>query len=207
MDEVIERIKAQFSTIYLTLISVIQASVLSYAMVCTDGLLHGLTARTAILLTTTFLVIVMNWNEYVMGSTTFRWVPTVVDSFLPFLIGASEFLMVRSLTRDGAGWYFWLAAFCLLGCAGFINQYRKARRLPDNDAVFAALGRWTLSSEIMMLIICGLALAIGVIDSSLPVNSPTRTSLAVAALAGTIAYLVRTVFYWRRITRHMPAKR
>ncbi len=207
MDEVIERIKAQFSTIYLTLISVIQASVLSYAMVCTDGLLHGLTARTAILLTTTFLVIVMSWNEYVMGSTTFRWVPTLVDSFLPFLVGASEFLMVRSLVRDGAGWYFWLAAFCFLGWGAFVNQYREARRLSDNRAVIAALGRWTLSTEILLLIISGLAVGAGVIDSSLPVGSPTRTLLAVAALAGTFAYLIRTVFYWRRITRHMPASR
>jgi hypothetical protein len=207
VDEVIERIKAQFSTIYLTLISVIQASVLSYAMVCTDGLLHGLTARTAILLTTTFLIIVLNWNEYVMGSTTFRWVPTVVDSFLPFLIGASEFLMVRSLVRDGVGWYFWLAAFCLLGCMAFINQYRQARRLPENAAVFVALGRWTRSTEILLLAISVFAVAMGFIDISLPGCSPIRTLLAVAALAGTVAYLVRTVFYWRRITRHVPAVR
>jgi hypothetical protein len=205
VDEVIDRIKGQFSTVYLTLISVIQASVLSYLMVCADGLLGRISPRCAFLMATTFLVIVSVWNEYVMGSTTFRWVPTLVDSFLPFLLGATEFLMVRSLTRDGATWYFWFAGFCFLGWAAFANQYRAARRLPDNDAVFAALGCWTLASEVLLLVVVVLAAAAGVIDHALSPDSPARPVLAAGALAATLAYFVRTALYWKRVTRHAPA--
>lgn len=206
MNDVIERIKAQFSTVYLTLISVIQASVLSYLMVCADGLLGSITLRTGLLLVTTFLIVVSCWNEYVMGSTTFRWVPTLVDSFLPFLIGASEFLMVRSLSRNGAAWYFFLAAFCVFGYLAFFNQYRAARRLPDNDVVFAALGQWTLASEILMLAVAVFSIVVGVIDGGLPLSSPARALLAVATLGATVVYFIRTAFYWRRITRHVQLR-
>jgi hypothetical protein len=207
VNDVIERIKSQFSSVYLTLISVIQASVLSYLMVCADGLLARLTARSAVLLVTTFLVIVSSWNEYVMGSTTFRWVPTVIDSFLPFLLGASEFLMVRALGRSSSAWYLWLAAFCLFGYVAFVNQYRSARRLTDNDVLFAALGRWTTVSEGLLILTAALSAGFGILDSRLSASSPARTVLASAALGAMVVYFIRTVLYWRRITRHVPGRR
>lgn len=206
MHQVIERIKAQFSSIYLTLVSVIQASVLSYLMVRADGLLDALTARTGLQLVTTFLLVISSWNEYVMGSSTFRWIPNLADAYLPFLIGASEFLMVRSLGRAGASWYAWLAMFIALGLLAFLHQYRAARRLPDNDSVMAALGRWPLATELLMAGTLALAVVVGIIDASLPPASVGRAVVAATVLASTLAYTVRTILYWRRVTRHVPAR-
>jgi len=206
MNEVIERVKVQFSTIYLTLVSVIQASVLSYLMVRADGLLDALSVRSGLQLVTTFLVVVSSWNEYVMGSSTFRWIPNLLDSFLPFLLGASEFLMVRSLARAGASWYFWLAVFCLVGFVAFLHQYRTARHLPDNDPVLAALGRWPRASEALLVATAAFAVLAGVIDNALPRDSAGRNLVAAAAVVATLAYYIRTVLYWRRITQYVPAR-
>jgi hypothetical protein len=88
----------------------------------------------------------------------------------------------------------------------FVNQHRAARRMPENGAAFAALGRWTLAIEALLLVVVVLAPAAGVADRTQLPDPLARPVLAAAAPAANLAYFVRSVLYWRRITRRAPAR-
>jgi hypothetical protein len=196
MDEVRERVKAQFASVYLTLMSVIQASVLGYLFVQADESLAHLQLRSAILLLLSFVVAGLVWHEYVMGTCTFRWIPRLPDAFLPLVLGAAQFLMARSIAVRSAAWFFALAAALGAASLAFAYQYAVARRLRENDAVFEALGAWTAVTQLLVAGGAVLALLAGWLDVRMDGASPLPALLVSVVPLG---YVVRSALYWRRI--------
>src|SRR5262245_43286659 len=122
----LRRLEFSFSTVYLTLTSIIQGATFSYlaAVVLGNYRSYGLTEW--ILTATTFAVIVIAWNEYMMGAITLVWIPSLTDSLIPFLMGGAQMLMVRSIGPDPAQWYLWAAIFSLVALGAFVNMYYNA---------------------------------------------------------------------------------
>jgi hypothetical protein len=198
-------VKAQFAAIYLTLISVIQGSVLGYLFVQADLVLPELRPRSVVLLIDSFIVVGVVWHEYVMGSATFRWIPRLPDAFLPMLIGLCQYFMARSIALQSPSWFFGLCALCVVGFLAFLNQYRAARLEPENNAVFAALGpgpRVTLYLVLGGAVIAALS---GVLD--MVVDGGRGQSCATACLASLVpaGYLTRSSWYWARMFPKQPA--
>jgi len=139
-DDMPARFTEQFTPVYLTLISIIQASVLGYMMVYLHDPRAQLTLWTWVRLLGSFLFVVGMWYGYACGAIAFRWVPGLADAGIPFALGAFEFLAVR-----GAGSLFWWcmcdAGFALTGALSYVNQYRCAFRHPENAPVLRRLSR------------------------------------------------------------------
>jgi hypothetical protein len=201
MNDIQERVKSIFPSVHLTLTSVIQASVLGYSFTIANDLLSGLQWRTGLLALNSFLIIGLVWNEYAMGASAFRWIPSLRDAFLPLLIGVWQFMMVRSITQCGSLWFIWMSCLAFTSCLDVAGMHRSARHHPENEGVFRALGPWLSISEFYLLF-CGVASLLAAwLDSRIDAHrggSPLAPAMATMVI---VVYLVRTWYYWRRIVR------
>lgn len=95
-----------FPSYYMTLISVIQATTLGYLLLILSNVLTRKTFNIShsLPLFLSFLVIIEIWYEYVMGSASLRWVPHMLDSTIPFLLGLTQFLMIFSVKSGRCDW-------------------------------------------------------------------------------------------------------
>jgi len=84
---------------YLTLIAIIQS--LAFSLLVSELLrkFDGLTLVTTLQYLGCFLVVCTIWHEYFWASWLFNWIPGVADSFIPFLVGGLEALLVFSVGR------------------------------------------------------------------------------------------------------------
>ena len=135
-----ERAKEHFPTVLLTLVSIVQALALelwwSHLIQVDDwGGWTGL--LTALQIFATFLGIVLVWVIYSGNVMRFRWVPSTMDSVLPFLIGLIEFMLIETLGPQRLGFWFVLMAviFSVMNWIAHLTM-RSARRDPDNRAYF-----------------------------------------------------------------------
>jgi len=199
MVELRNRIKTQFAVVYLTLISVIQASVLGYLFTQADPLLPKLNMRSGLLLVVSFSTLALVWNEYVMWTSMVRWVPRLPDAFLPLLMGVFQFGMARSITAKSPAYFFSLAAFLVVAWAKLRHASVVARREPENAAVLATLGAWIPITEWLVVVGAAIALLAAWLDVRFDAWQGTWPWAAalVAVIPG--AYIARTVVYWRLV--------
>ncbi|TYK46764.1 hypothetical protein [Actinomadura decatromicini] len=140
--ELIERIEGSFKDIYLTQISIIQ------------GVAFGFLARSALTGTrptagqwiaygTAFMVITIVWQEYMVGSTAFTWVPTLLDSVTPYVLGILEFLIIIRARESTGSFLLILMITWWSGWVSYGNYWYHARRGGElNRASYALLGRY-----------------------------------------------------------------
>jgi len=196
---IIEQIKESFSSVYLTLISIIQASVLGYFIFILGAQWKSLSSINLIISITTFLMLVTIWNEYMMGSTTFRWIPRLRDSFLPFAIGISEFLVVHHIISDVSLWCFSLALFCFVGYLAYLNMFHSARLYSENTSIFERLGRLPKVTEIWAFCLVLIFSFLGVISHKFASSLIVQYTTAIFSVIIFGAFLYRGVRYWSRI--------
>lgn len=91
-DKVAQRLKSQFAPAYLTLASIIQGVALSTLVARVEATNTGFDAVAWLLTITTFLVILDIWNEYLMMVQAYIWLPSLLDSIVPFAFLAAETL-------------------------------------------------------------------------------------------------------------------
>ena len=77
--ESLKRAREAHVTVYLTLTSIVQGAVLAYLLSFVSLLSRQISFTGWILTSVTFLLVIITWNEYVMGVITFRWVPDLLD--------------------------------------------------------------------------------------------------------------------------------
>lgn len=83
-----------------------------------------------------FLLIIFVWHEYALGASAYPWKIGLLDSFIPFLLAATEyafvwFSMPSSNTSSMHGlvkWLFSISAFSLVAALAYWNQEHKVRR-------------------------------------------------------------------------------
>lgn len=196
---IIEQIKASFSSVYLTLISIIQACVLGYWMFLVGTHFIILDPITIILLFIAFLMIITTWNEYMMGTTAFMWIPRLKDSFIPFMIGISEFFVLYNIFSNISLWCYSMALFSFVGYLAYLNMYHSARKHPENAAIFGLLGRSPIVTEIWAFSYSIIFVLLGVITHKFP--SSLTVQYFTVSFSGIIfgAFLYRGVRYWNRI--------
>lgn len=199
LDSVIIRIKGSFASVYLSLTSIIQAAVFAYLIFILDTHFSELHFSNIIPLICSFLLIVITWNEYMMGATAFVWIPRLIDSFIPFILGIFELLVCRFAVTSSTSWFFFVSVFGLIAALAYSNMYRSAKQHAENKIVFELLHRmpqitliWTLCHSFVFLV-CGLIMLY--ITSSM-VALYIMQGLSLGTL---IAFLYRGVKYWNRI--------
>jgi hypothetical protein len=138
---VLRRIEASFPNVYLNLISVIQGVAFGFLVSAVVGptMRHSTEQWLRTGLCTILIVIVS--QEYMVGATVFAWTPTLLDTLVPYGIGALEFAAVSSITGSLRTF---LTITGLLWCAGLVaygNLWYHARHgFPINRYSYRLFG-------------------------------------------------------------------
>lgn len=132
-----ERVKENFPTVLLTLLSIVQAIALE--------LLWGHVVEATHLYTLSFEAIVgwlqvaatlmgfaLIWVVYASNVMRFRWVPTIADSMYPFIVGIVEFWLVETMGPNSLGIWF-LVLGVVIAVMTYVSQITMRRARYDND--------------------------------------------------------------------------
>jgi hypothetical protein len=122
------RVEESFRDIYLTLISIIQGVALGFLAQSIASHIHDLTADRVGRMVTVFLVIVVVWQEYMVGAVMFAWIPGTVDSLVPFLLGLCEGVMVATIDDTIAVFLLSYAFTTAVSLAAGANYWFQARQ-------------------------------------------------------------------------------
>jgi hypothetical protein len=191
-------LRESFAPSYLTLVSIIEGVLLGLTIeLIATGYIALNPADPAILLVlNNVLLIVLVWNEYRMGASMFRWVPSLPDAMIPFMIGGSQAALLLTLHRP-LSWLTWLAGFYAAAMIAYCNMYYRARQEERNAFVLAHNRRfqvWNLVACFVSAGVLGLLAAYHTSQGSLP----GWRSLGLVTLI-TTAFLVRGEVNWRVI--------
>jgi hypothetical protein len=201
------RLEESFSSVYLTLTSIIQGAAFSVLAVNVATQYERYNSIQWILSITTFILIILAWNEYMIGATAFVWIPWLGDTIIPFGLGVLEVFIIEAIGRDPSTWFLFAAALALWTSAAFVNMYVNAsqyKRGTDSNApnseLLKSLG-WQIYFSVILCLLCfigfGGLYALSVQGQNAPLSPE---SLAVIGLLLTVAFCVRAFIYWRSIT-------
>ncbi len=134
MDEDLEtRVSRQFSSLYLTLVSVMVGLVLSdlFSTVHARMTLWPMTFevwRTWVQIFGNMLAVLSAWISYAHLGLLRRRLPTIWDAVDAMLVLVTIPLNAATGRHEPAAWFFWAAGYCILAlCAIWINLWQSTR--------------------------------------------------------------------------------
>jgi hypothetical protein len=154
------RVEGSFRDIYLTLISIIQGMALAYLIETIGADYSRLNLDQVGRAVLVFLFIVAVWQEYLIGSVMYAWIPGMIDSAAPFLIGASQGLMIATITGSSSEFLFFATCAAAAGTIGGFNyaHHAKAQRMHtsrQSQRVVAAHPKWSFRMALAGSILLG----------------------------------------------------
>lgn len=207
----LSQLKGSFTSIYLTILSIIQAVALGeLARVVADGYLRFTPVQWALVLLT-FLILIIIWNHVTTDAMTWVWIPDWRDSVIPFLLGAFELYQAHAIDIGLGAWLFGMVAGATLAVLEFFHVGRQARLESENAEVLRLFQRRSWSdlrqgvAGIIMFLVLGMAsVAAGIarvtgppLLSAVDVVLPWVAVLLTALWLG--GYLLRTTLYWHAL--------
>ncbi len=194
-----QRLKGQFAPAYLTLTSIIQGVALSVLAARVEATYAQFDATDWLLTIATFLVFLEVWNEYLMQVLAFVWVPTLLDSLVPFAFLACELFMAHFVYHGLRGWLLTLGLIFIVGGASQIVSSMQAHTLAEENRdiarVLAPVGwvRLALNAVIGVLSLCAWALY------DVLRLGQVQLVVALVALVGIIVFIGSSVPYWNQV--------
>ena len=194
-----QRLKGQLAPAYLTLTSIIQGVALAFLATRVEATYARFDAADWLLTTATFLGFLTLWNEYLMQILMFVWMPTLVDSLVPFAFLASELFTAHFVYQGLRNWLLSLGLTFVVGIIASIVTSTQARTFPEeNRDVARALTpliwvRAVLSAVILVLCLAGWALY------DVLRLEQVQAIVALIALVAIILFLGSSVPYWNRV--------
>jgi hypothetical protein len=126
-------VEDSFREVYITLSSVIQGVALGYLGQTVGQSYATYTAQHWLRAVTCFGVIVAAWQEYMIGSTVYAWIPKLPDAIIPFALGAAELGMTATIQASERTFLMICAILWTTGSISWLNYYRQtARGFPSN---------------------------------------------------------------------------
>lgn len=198
---VAERLRGQFAPAYLTLTSIIQGVALSTLVIRVEGMSEQFTLANWLLAVATLLAFLLVWHEYLMQALAYIWMPTLVDSAVPFGILVTELFLAHFIYGNERVWFLVGALAFALGIAAWgtthahteeneevlkaVRGVSPMRVLPSVVSITLFLGIWALYDVLNLGQVSGLVAAIAVL-------------VIVGVLATTVPYWNRVLAYARR---------
>jgi hypothetical protein len=104
-----------------------------------------------------FLLIVVLWQEYMVGATAFAWILTIIDALGPFGLGVTEFLLIFTIAASPEVYHLTLIIFYGLAFVPVYNYlYHAKRGFARNRYSMELIGRhprWLLVNHIINFVI------------------------------------------------------
>jgi hypothetical protein len=194
-----QRLKGQLTPAYLTLTSIIQGVALAFLAARVEATYALFDTTNWLLTIATFLGFLTVWNEYLMQVLMFVWVPTLVDSLVPFAFLASELFTAHFVY---GGLRYWLLSLGLTFVAGTIARIvtsKQARTFPEeNRDIDRALMPPIWVRAALGTVIPVLCLVAWALYDVLRLEQ-VQIVVALVALVAIIAFLGSSVPYWNRV--------
>jgi len=133
MESIRNRATEQFPTVLITLLSIVQALALEFLW---DHLHHRSDLFEFSLASTIGWLqiaaslngIILIWLSYASMVMRFRWIPSTLDSVLPFFVGLIEFLLIDMMGPGRVGqWLLVLTVVFATMIVGSHHVFRRAR--------------------------------------------------------------------------------
>ncbi len=193
-DAVFARLTGQFAPAYLTLASIIQGVALAALAQRVEATYAGFDAAAWLLTLATFLIFLIVWHEYVLQVLAFVWLPTMLDTVVPFTFLAAELLLAHCIYRDLRLWLLALGLVGIAGMAAALVSTLQTRAFPENRAIVRALAphhrvHWAVNATIVALSLGAWALydalRLGQAQLGVALVAP---ALALAWIGGVVPY-------------------
>jgi hypothetical protein len=186
---------------YLTLISMLQSLAFGY-LLTTISLKDLLTPSYGLQVLSTFLVILLVWHEYAIGTMLFAWLVDFWDSTIPFLFGIVQFFLISALKPQdwsASAWFFCLSAFAALSLWASWNQFAKGSAHVENREVLSIYGHTKHRTMIYVAVSCVVFLVEGIFARSAPRNGWLLLTLVAAGTIVLVVFAARGIFLYPRI--------
>jgi hypothetical protein len=199
------RLREQFAPAYLTLTSIIQGVALSTLVARVEATSAHFDAANWLLAAATLVGFLAVWQEYLMQALAYRWLPTLLDSAVPFGFLVAELFMAHFVYGNERAW--WLAtglAFAVGGAAWWTTRVQAHGR--ENADVLRAVADLAWVRLAISLGPAALCLGVWAFYDALGL-ARARLAVAVAALLLMGAVVVGTVPYWNRVLAQARSER
>lgn len=197
-----EQINDFFPSYYTTLISIIQATSFGYLLVSFSNYLalsNDPISYHLVLYLINFSIIIAVWYEYMMGSASLRWLPNILDSVLPFLLGMAQFSLIYFAKAENIVWYYWsFSLLCLFSYFAYANMYKGSDNLKTekNILVLKLIGIYPKINKAGILSIGLISAIFALMIQYLDIRPSLFACIMLIIL---ILFIVRGYFYWKRI--------
>ncbi|HEV7508975.1 MAG TPA: hypothetical protein VGS07_29130 [Thermoanaerobaculia bacterium] len=208
------RMLDSFAPTYLTLISILQGSLLGYLFIVSDGFLGNLKDQSMtslglariLFIGADLVVNIATWNEYRMGSTTFVWIPRLLDTLVPFGLAMIQFSLVRTIMLHPKYWFLSVAGFWVIAGFAFWHMYCRASGEPEiNGAALQALSLEKRSNHLLCAGGATVNLIFAALLWDLTINQiQSSIALLISATMSTVFMVmvfVRGELSWNRVIR------
>jgi hypothetical protein len=197
-DNIAQRIKSQFAPAYLTLASIIQGVALSTLVLRVESTYPGFNAVAWLLTITTFLVILDIWHEYLMMVLAYVWLPTLLDSIVPFAFVATELFLAHFVYGNVRGWLLAYAGCYLVGIAAGALTNEQVRKLAEeNRIVHNRLASYDRFRGVLVVILAALSLLAWALYDVLRLEQ-VQLIVALVAFVGCIIFISSSIPFWNQ---------
>lgn len=203
-ESVATRLREQFAPSYLTLTSIIQGVALSTLVIRIEGNADHFGPANWLLAAATLLAFLLVWHEYVMQVLAYVWMPTLLDSAVPFGFLVAELFLAHLVYGNQRAWLFAAAAGFTFGAVAYaLRRSQTYRYSRENAGVVAAITGYsglrlafTVGPVALFLGAWALYDVLGLGRASVLVAAGA-VLIVVAAIAGTVPYWQRVLAYAR----------
>jgi hypothetical protein len=134
-----DRMKGSFTSMYQTILSIIQGVALADLSAFVAAKYPQFTVVHWLMVLTTFFMLIVVYNVYSIQSAVWDWIPDIRDTSIPFVFGALELFVNHTIAQSLSLWFIGLAGISALGAIGTVHMVWRAHEESENEELLELL--------------------------------------------------------------------
>jgi hypothetical protein len=206
-ESIATRLRDQFAPAYLTLTSIIQGVALSALVVRIEATGERFDLANWLLAAATLLAFLLVWHEYLMQALAYVWLPTLLDSAVPFAFLVAELFMAHFVYGNERAWLFAAGVAYIIGLAAYaVRRTQTYRHQQENAGVVRAITDFAGPRLAFSIVPAVLYLAAWALYDVLGLGQATAVVAALAVVV-VIIVILGTIPYWQRVLAYARSAR
>ena len=206
-ESVATRLREQFAPAYLTLTSIIQGVALSTLVIRVEGTFEHFDTADWLLAAATLLAFLLVWHEYLMQALAYVWMPTLLDSVVPFAFLVAELFLAHLVYGNQRAWLLVAALAFAVGVLAYaVRRSQTYRNSRDNAGVVQAIRDYAALRFVLTVAPIFLFLAAWALYDVLGFGN-ARIVVAAVAFVIVVAVIAGTIPYWQRVLAYARTER
>ena len=178
------RMKNSFTSMYQTILSIIQGVALADLAACVGAKYPQFSVVHWLMVLTTFFMFIVVFNVYSIQSAVWDWIPDARDASIPFVFGALELFVNHTITQSMSLWFIGLAGISTLGAIGTVHLMWRAHEESENEELLGLLK----DHHRLFLLYYGGAAAIALLFAYICYAADLQASDGVQGMRGMLAF-------------------